>query len=83
MQIVTKQDLEVFKADLLKELSQLIKNSQTVSSRYLNSAEVRRLFRISETKLFELRRDYKIPFIKVDGKYLYNEQDLLNSFKTV
>ena len=81
MEILTTKDLEKFKADLFNELNSLFNTKQQLPQ-FLNSAEVRKLFHISETKLYELRRDNKIPFIKVDWKYLYEYSEVLAAFKT-
>jgi hypothetical protein len=80
MEIATKDDFEKFKNELLHEVRNII-NTPAQVVRFLKSAEVRDLFHISETKLYELRRDGKIPFLKVDGKYLYEYHEVLNAFK--
>lgn len=81
MKIITEELLLQFRMEIINEIKALINPPQKPENKYLNSSEVRKIFQISETKLYELRRDGKIPFIKVDGKYLYKESDLLNAFK--
>lgn len=81
MEIITKKDLELLKTELVKEMERLIEKSNDLPVKFLVSSEVKKLFHISETKLYELRRDGKIPFIKVDGKFLYNYQDVLTAFQ--
>ncbi len=81
MEIVTKKDLEIFKIEILNEISAIMGINVDANKRFLVSSEIRKQFHISETKLYELRRDGKIPYIKVDGKYLYDYNDVLNAFK--
>lgn len=81
MNNVTKDDLDKFKEELIQEVKKLF-NQPVQALKFLKSSEVKKLFHISETKLYEMRRDLKIPFLKVDGKYLYDYNELLNAFKT-
>ncbi|MGZ4041638.1 MAG: helix-turn-helix domain-containing protein [Bacteroidia bacterium] len=80
-EIVTKQDLAAFKSEFLLEVQKIITPIFSSTKEYLNSAEVRKMLKISDTKLYELRRYKKIPFIKVGGKYLYPFPDLINNLK--
>jgi hypothetical protein len=80
MNIATIEDLERFKDELIQEVKKLF-NQPAQVIKFLKSSEVKKIFHISETKLYELRRDFKIPFLKVDGKYLYDYNELLNAFK--
>lgn len=82
METITKIDLEKFKVEFFNELVNIMSSNLKPSSKFLSSSEVKEIFHISETKLYELRRDRKIPFIKVDGKYLYDYNEVLNAFKT-
>jgi hypothetical protein len=80
MNIPTTEDWERFKDELLLEVKKIF-NQPVPVIKFLKSSEVKKMFHISETKLYELRRDFKIPFLKVDGKYLYDYNELLNAFK--
>lgn len=84
MQILTTDDLERFKKELFAELKKMfgLKEEPSTQNKYLKSIEVKKLFKISATKLYELRRNSKIPFIKVGGIYLYPYNELINHFKT-
>lgn len=84
MELATKQDLEDFKKEILQAINVLSKQDkqQNKSTKYLKSCEVKKEFLLSSTKLYELRRKGEIPFIKVGGIYLYNQQELINHFNS-
>ena len=86
-QLITLQDLEEFKKQLLKELLQALSGYVTTPpKKWLKSHEVRRMLKISPGTLQTLKNNGTIPFSRVGGIhfYEYNEiQKLLtNMFKS-
>jgi Helix-turn-helix domain len=83
--IVSKDDLRIFKEELLKELTALIRPELTPSKSWLKSREVRKLLGISSGTLQNLRVNHTITFTKVGGTLYYNSNDiqkLLNKGRT-
>lgn len=76
--IVTLEDLQNFKQELLAEISNLLSQIQTVSTtrKWLKSNEVRRLLLLSPGTLQNLRVSGKLPFTKIGGIILYDYDDI-------
>ncbi|WP_343657815.1 DNA-binding protein [Chryseobacterium sp.] len=84
MEIITKQDLQSLREELMSDLDQLLeKKSDTIPSsqfEWLRSKAIRKIMDISPATLQNLRVSGKIRFKKVMGSYYYNKLDLLNLF---
>ena len=81
MEIVTKEDLQAFRIQLLNDLKELMaQQGQPVEKKWLKSAEVRKLLSLSAGKLQNLRITGKLPFSKIGGVlyYRYDVENLLN-----
>jgi len=75
--IVTVEDLEKFKHDLLNEIRKLISHThQTSTRKWLKSHEVRRLLAISPGTLQNLRVNGTLPFTKIGGVLFYDYDDI-------
>ncbi len=77
--ILTKEDLNQFKTELIREIKQLLSScNNTVSSksRWLRSAEVRKLMSISPGTLQNLRINGVLPYRKVGGIMFYAMEDI-------
>jgi hypothetical protein len=85
-QIVTIEDLENFKTELISELKELLGTKTEPSEAkltkvWLKSHQVQRLLGISPATLQNLRINGTIPFSKIGGVIFYPEdgiQDVLN-----
>lgn len=77
-QLITIDDLEIFKADLLNEIRKLLQQDTTQSGRkeWLRSSEVRKMLGISPGTLQNLRVTGKLPFSKIGGITLYRSEDI-------
>lgn len=75
--LVTKQDLEQFKGDLLKEILPYLKSEAQDSRQWLRSRDVRKMLRISPATLQNLRVSQSLPFTKVGGIFFYREIDVI------
>ncbi len=81
--LITSKDLIQFKLDLLKEIEELLKRYAPEAplpreKKYLRTKEVKILLGISETKLYELRRNKAIPYKKIQGTIIYDYDALVN-----
>ena len=75
--IITTEDLEVFKIDLLKEFKTILENKTTVKSqKWLRSTEVRQLLNISNGTLQNLRINGTLSYTKVGGIIYYSSEDI-------
>ena len=75
-QIVTTEDLLVFKQELLEELKEVLSQTTPSSKRWLRSPEVRKLLNISPGTLQNLRINGTLPFSKVGGVIYYPSEGI-------
>jgi len=69
LDIITKQDLDDFKEDLIKEVSSIVEDS--TNKEWLRSSEVMEMLSISSGTLQNLRINRDIPFTKMGGTLYY------------
>lgn len=75
--IVTLEDLQSFKEELLTEIQKLLAKRQTTPVRkWLKSHEVRRLLTLSPGTLQNLRVNGTLPFTKIGGVIFYDYDDI-------
>lgn len=75
--IVTIEDLEVFKKNLLQDLVNIItERKQNPSREWLKSGDVRRILMISPNTLQQLRERGKLSFTKIGSIYFYAYADI-------
>ena len=75
--IVTVEDLEIFKEELLTEIQKLLSRRQTTPARkWLKSHDVRRLLMLSPGTLQNLRVNGTLPFTKIGGVIFYDYDDI-------
>jgi len=80
-QLVTLEDLENFKLELLSSIRQLLAdNNGRPAKKWLKSAEVRKLLGFSPGKLQSIRDSGLLTFTKIGGNIYYNEDDLFKLF---
>lgn len=77
--ILTKEDLISFKAELLEELRSLInsKPSKPNQKEWLKSYEVRKLLGISPGKLQNMRLNGTLAFTQIGGLMFYRYDDIV------
>ncbi len=68
--IITKQDLEAFKAELLFEISEILKPER--KKRWLTSKDVLKLLSCSASSLQTLRIKGEVKGTKIGGKWYYD-----------
>lgn len=75
--IVTLEDLQTFKRELLEEIKALFSQTHHAPTRkWLKSHEVRRLLTISPGTLQNLRVTGMLPFTKIGGVIFYDYEDI-------
>lgn len=81
-EIITKDDLEYFRIQLLKDLTQLqVSVAQKPPKEWLKGVEVRKLLNISAGTLQNLRITGKLQSTKVGGIYFYRYRDIEKIFQ--
>ena len=76
--ILTIEDLQDFKKELLQELKSLFPNSQSAQNKkWLKSKEVRKMLSISPGTLQNLRINGTIPYSKMGGVIYYDNDEIL------
>ena len=76
--IITTEDLYDFKLELLEELKKLLQEKTTVKTKkYLKSAEVMEMLKVSPGTLQNLRINRTLPFTKIGGIILYDYSEIL------
>ncbi|WP_419802809.1 helix-turn-helix domain-containing protein [Mucilaginibacter sp.] len=76
--LITKEDLELLKQDLIRELSIIVKQPQKHDPKqWLRSVEVRKLLHISPGTLQNFRINGTLSFTKVGGIFFYKYDDIL------
>lgn len=77
VEIITKEDLVLFKSELISEITKLVKPvSQSQSKQWLKSTEVRKLLNISPGTLQNLRINGTLRYTKIGGIMYYKSADI-------
>ncbi|WP_163517965.1 helix-turn-helix domain-containing protein [Gelidibacter japonicus] len=75
--IITTEDLHVFKLELLEDIKTLINHqSGKLSKKWLKSPEVRKLLDISPGTLQNLRINGTLPYTKIGGVIYYDHDEI-------
>lgn len=76
--VLTTEDLQEFKKELLQELKFLFPNNQAAQNKkWLKSKEVRNMLSISPGTLQTLRINGTIPYTKMGGVIYYDNEEIL------
>ena len=82
-QLVTIDDLEQLKTELLESFKTLLKgNSNSPAKKWLKSNEVRKILGISAGKLLTLRINGTLPYTKIGGVIYYDQEDIGTMFES-
>lgn len=74
--LMTKEDLKVFKAEMLEEIRQLLKPTMEQQKKWLKSYEVRKILGISPGTLQNLRVNGTLNYTKIGGILFYEAKDI-------
>lgn len=76
--VLTTEDLQEFKIELLQEFKDLLKSQTTLQpKKWLRSTEVREMLDISPGTLQNLRINGTLPYTKVGGVIYYEYAEIL------
>ena len=67
VEVITKEDLQVFRLQLINDLKTLLKDKQDTKKEWLRSCEVRKLLNVSPGTLQNLRITGKLKSSKIGG----------------
>jgi Helix-turn-helix domain len=76
IEVITKEDLEVFRVRLLEDIKQMLRPIHAPKKEWLKSAEVRRLLKISPNTLQNLRIHRKLQPTKIGGLLYYRLDEI-------
>jgi hypothetical protein len=80
-QLITVEDLEQFKIELIEEFKVLLKGTGgPPSNKWLKTHEVKKLLNISSGKLLTLRINGTLPYTKIGGVVYYSQDDIQQMF---
>jgi hypothetical protein len=74
--LLTRQDLQQFRTQLMNELKELLHQSKQSPKQWLKSAEVRKMLGISHGTLQNLRISRSLPYTKIGGIMYYKYEDI-------
>ena len=78
IEIITKEDLKQFKAELVQELKEVLSGDVKLNGKeWLKSNEVRKLLGISPGTLQNLRINGTLTYSKVGGMMYYRYRDII------
>jgi hypothetical protein len=77
LEILSRQDLNEFKIDLIQEIKTLLLQTPTGNKEVLKSTDVRKMLGISHGTLQTLRINRTLPYSKVGGTIYYQHADVL------
>jgi len=78
LEVITKDDLEVFRQSLLKDIRDLLNNNKPENKEWLRCADVRKLLKVSTGTIQNLRVTGKLQSRKVGGIHFYKLTDIEN-----
>jgi len=76
-EIITREDLEIFREKLLNDIKELIGKPAGEPVKWLKSYQVKNMLRISPGTLQNLRVNGTLEFNKVGGIIYYKYEDIL------
>ena len=76
LELITKEDLKTFRADLLNDIKILLKPAIGESKKWLKSYEVRKVLGISPGTLQTLRINGTLRYTKIGGILYYKSEDI-------
>jgi hypothetical protein len=77
LDILTREDIQIFKSELLEEIRKMLQ-PQTESKEWLKSSDVLEILNCSPGTLQNLRINGTLPFTKIGGTIYYANRDVLN-----
>ena len=82
VELVTKEDLQLFRQQLLNDLKSIMAPTQPQPAQWLRSGEVRKLLKISPGTLQNLRITAVLNPVKIGGSFYYQSSEIQEMLKT-
>ena len=79
--VVTKEDLQEFKKELLEAIEELLQRKEPTQKLWLRTSEVKKMLNLSSGTLQTLRINGTLSYSKVGGTLYYNYKDILKLIK--
>lgn len=76
IEIITKEDLQQFKNELMQEIRSLAKPTQSETKEWLRSTDVRKMLKISPGTLQNLRINGTLRFTRIGSIMFYKYEDI-------
>lgn len=81
--LITTDDLREFKIELLEDFKAIVNASEKLESKkFLRSAEIRKLLKISPGTLQTFRINGTLPYTKIGGVILYELKEVFKILET-
>ena len=74
--VITKEDLQQFKTELLEGIEHFLKENRTEQKLWLRTSEVKKMLNISSGTLQNMRINGTLSCSKVGGTLYYNYKDI-------
>lgn len=78
--ILTKEDLDSFKKDLISEIKGLLK-TKVEKAQWLRSSDVREMLSVSDSTLQAMRINKTIPAYKLDTTWFYKYEEIVSALE--
>ncbi|MVN90497.1 helix-turn-helix domain-containing protein [Mucilaginibacter aquatilis] len=75
-ELLTKKDLQDFKAELFELLKPILENKNLYQKKWLKTKDVREILNISNNTLQNLRVEGKLGYTKIGGIFYYKPEDI-------
>lgn len=75
-EIITKEDLELFKAELIAEISRLLEREEKAETEWVRSSEARKILSLSPNTLQSIRISGKLKYTKIGSIFYYRRADI-------
>src|ERR1700761_6209327 len=82
VEIVTREDLQELRKQLLEDLKLMITPPQKTNKGWLRSSDVRAMLKISPATLQNFRLNGTLPFSKINGIHFYRQSDIEKLLET-
>ena len=79
--ILTQEDLRIFKDDLIQEIKEILKAEVSPPKKWLKSDEVKKLLKVSPGTLQTLRINGTLQYTKIGGIIYYDYEHMENVMK--
>lgn len=76
-QIITTEDLRLFKTELFSELRELLKPQAPTQKRWLKTYEVQEMIGLSPGTLQTMRNNGSLKYTKIGGLVFYEYDDIM------